>query len=445
MPLIPFLVGSVPESLVLYYMALTLAGKKGSFAFLFSLSLLTSLFSYAVRSLPLLFGIHTFLQIILMVIFLNLFFRLPWRVAVIVAVLASVILGLTESTSVLLLTWIFSYSLEEIISNPLLRIMFILPHLTLLASLTYIAIKRRWRSTLLEKMMATGKGATKRLAKQNYLFILCLVQILMLVLLNISFYIYSAAVFPGFTLKTLILTSSIVIIVAALATIVVAGYLLKLSEREARLEIELRHVREVHNLNLKIQVERHDFYNHLTAIYGYLKANQYQQAESYIKTLYENIRQIKDLIEVNPPELGALLSVKQEGAKARGIEFNWQVKMESSALPLSPEDLTQLVGNLLDNALEAALSGNPPRVDLTLTSNKLGLQLKVSNTGNPIPQDIQHNIFAAGYTTKDSSRHSGLGLFIIQQIVDRHGGQLKLMKPENYLGVKFAVYIPWKS
>lgn len=444
MPLVPFLGESVLECLVLYYMALILAGKKVSPLFIVALSLLTSLFSYAIRSLPLLFGIHTFLQLTFMVIFLNLFFRIPWRVAIIVMVLTGVILGLTEGISVPLFAWFFSYKLEEIISDPLLRIVFALPHLFLLAGLTYIATKRGWRLPLLKRMMVAGKRPEMRFIVQNYLFILCLVQALVLALLNISYFIYSAAVFPSFTLETLALTSSIMLTVSAIVTIVIAGYLFKYAEREARLETELRYIKEMNNLNLKTRVERHDFYNHLTAIYGYLKANQYKQAESYIKTLYENVRQIEDLLGVNPPELGALLSVKQEEAKARGIEFHWQVNIDGGVMPLSPEDLTQLTGNLLDNALEASESGHPGRVDLAITNNKLGLQLKLSNTGIPIPQDFQNNIFAPGYTTKDSS-HSGLGLFIIKKIVDRHGGQLELTKPENYQGVEFVIYIPWKG
>ena len=63
--------------------------------------------------------------------------------------------------------------------------------------------------------------------------------------------------------------------------------------------------------------------------------------------------------------------------------------------------------------------------------------LKVSNTGDPIPRDILGNIFTAGYTTKDGTQHSGLGLFIVKQIVDRHGGQLDLVEPEDYPGVQF--------
>lgn len=446
MPLIPFLGVSVPESLVLYYIALTLASRRESHLFLLIVSLLTSIFSYAIRLLPLIFGIHTFFQIILMVIFIHLFFHLQWRVAIIVIVLASVILGLAEGVFVPLLARIFSYSLEEIISDPLLRIVFTLPHITLLAGLTYISTKRGWRLSFLERMIKTvhiPKG--KIFIGHNYLLVLSLVQALMLVLLNMSFYIYKADVYPSFTLTTLVVISSIVITVSALITILVAGYFLKLTEREARLETELRHVREMHNLNLKMQIQRHDFYNHLTAIYGYLKSNQFRQAQSYIKTIYESVRQTEKLLRLNPPELGSLLSVKQEEAKDRGIEFHWQVKIESGELPLSPEDFTQLTGNLLDNALEAAASSNTPRVDLTLTGNKIGLQLKVSNNGAPIPEVIRHKIFTAGYTTKDASRHCGLGLFIIKQIVERYGGQLDLVEPDNYQGVKFVIFIPWNG
>lgn len=247
---IPFLGVSVPESIVLYYMALTLIGLRESPLFLIALSVPTSLFSYAVRSLPLPFGIHTFLQVILMVIFLNLFLRLPWLVAVIVMLLASVILGLTEGISVPLLARLFTLNLEQIISDPLLRIVFTLPHLALLAGLTFISDRRGWRLPLLERMTKSGPGPTSRIfTGRNYpLIILCLAQALMLVLLNISFYIYAAGVYPSFTLNTLVVTSSIVIIASALATILVAGYLLKLTKREARLEIELRHVREMQEL-----------------------------------------------------------------------------------------------------------------------------------------------------------------------------------------------------
>ena len=449
MPLIPFLGVSVPESLIIYYMVLAITGKKESRLFIIMLSLLTSLFSYIIRSIPVVFGIHSILQIILMIIFLNLFLKLPWHAAVTVIILTSVILGLSEGIFVPFLAWFFSFNIEQVISDPLLRILFTMPHLLFLAALIHAANKRQWRIPLIRRLIEGNNNIAEvtksQLRSRTCLLALCLVQALMLVLLRISFYIHTSGAYPSLTLDALEQISGIVLMVAALATIFDAGYLLNVAEREARLTTELRHIKERHNLNLRLQVERHDFYSHLTAVYGYLKAGCYMQAETYIQSLYKTIRHIESLIKLDPPELAALLSVKQEEARAGGVDFQWEVNIEGKGIPLSPEDLAHLVGNLLDNALEAAKTNCSPRVDVTIESNVMGLDLKVSNNGNPIPQDVRNSIFNAGYTTKDMSRHSGLGLYIIKQITDRHSGRLELKEPENYQGVEFKINIPWSN
>jgi signal transduction histidine kinase len=73
---------------------------------------------------------------------------------------------------------------------------------------------------------------------------------------------------------------------------------------------------------------------------------------------------------------------------------------------------------------------------------KIGLQIKESNTCAPISPNDQNKMFAAGYTTK--KEHSGLGLYIIKQIVERNGGQLELREAKEYSGVEFVIHVPWK-
>lgn len=447
MPLIPFLGVSVPESLVLYYMVLVLTRKKESPILIIILSLLTSLFSFNIRAMPLPFGIHSILQIILMTIFLNLFFQLRWSAAAAVMILTSVFLGLAEGISVPFLAWIFNLELEQIISDPLQRILFTLPHLILLAVLAYITGKRKWRLPLISEKWGikseSEKITVKQFIRQICLLALCLIQALMLVLLYLSFHAYSSGVYPSFTLKTLIQVSILVLLVASSATIFIAGYLLKVIERDTRLETELYYVKERHNLNLQLQAQRHDFYNHLTAIYGYIKAGHYSQTQAYIENLYQTVRHIGSLLKIEPPELAVIISAKHEEAKINEIKFYWNIDTQAGSLPLSPEDLTQLAGNLLDNAFEAAKTSCSPQVDLILTCNKLGLEIKVSNNGSSIPQSVRQNIFTAGYTTKSTKQHSGLGLYIIKQIIDRYDGHLELKEPEDYLGVEVMIYIPW--
>jgi sensor histidine kinase regulating citrate/malate metabolism len=98
------------------------------------------------------------------------------------------------------------------------------------------------------------------------------------------------------------------------------------------------------------------------------------------------------LAAANPPQLAALLSVKQREAEDRTIDFHWQVDIEAGVCPLSPEELTQITGNLLDNALEAAIPSG--RVDLSIKTSKLGLQIKASNTCVPLPPSDQNKIYA---------------------------------------------------
>jgi two-component system sensor histidine kinase AgrC len=430
---------SVLGYLFLYYMLFSLAGKKEPPFFLLLLSLLTSLFFYGIRLLPLYFGVHFFLQMLFIIILIY-FCGLSWGVSFILALLAGIILGLSEGVSVTLLAAVFSYNMKEIVFSPLLRNVFALVHSALLAVLAYLTGRRGWRLPLTDRM-AVSRGEREGYSPgRNYLFMLCLIQAMILIFLYIILYNYYKEVFPGFTLETLGIICGAVLIASSLLTILLAGYFLKITAREVRLESELSHLQEIDRLNLQMQVERHEFCNHLTSVYGYIKTERYRQAENYIEELYENVRQIESLLRMNPPQLGALLSVKQREADDRGIDFHWQVDIEAGVCPLSPEELTQITGNLLDNALEAAIPSG--RVDLSIKTSKLGLQIKASNTCVPLPPSDQNKIYAAGYTTK--KEHSGLGLYIIKQIVELNGGQLELREAKEYSGVEFVIHIPWK-
>ena len=135
---------SVLGNMFLYYTLLSLAGKKEPPLFLLLLSLLTSLFFYGIRLLPLYFGVHFFLQMLFIIILIY-FCGLSWGVSFILALLAGIILGLSEGVSVTLLAAVFSYNMKEIVFSPLLRNVFAVVHLFLLAVLAYLTGRRGWR------------------------------------------------------------------------------------------------------------------------------------------------------------------------------------------------------------------------------------------------------------------------------------------------------------
>ena len=105
--------------------------------------------------------------------------------------------------------------------------------------------------------------------------------------------------------------------------------------------------------------------------------------------------------------------------------------LNNSRLPeqsryVSTEELVTVVGNLLENALEA-VNGVPAdalrTVALQITEDDKGLLIMVSDTGPGIPEDVMPHIFKAGFSTKARTGR-GVGMKLINDIVSRRGGTI---------------------
>jgi signal transduction histidine kinase len=82
--------------------------------------------------------------------------------------------------------------------------------------------------------------------------------------------------------------------------------------------------------------------------------------------------------------------------------------------------------------------------DLSISIEKpdaTSLQISVSDTGNGIPPENLEKIFDAFYTTKPAGEGSGLGLYIVKQIIDKHQGKISV-RSELGKGTTFFIKIP---
>lgn len=444
-PFLPFMAVSFPESFVLYYMGITIFGYKSSAGRLAAAALFTSVVSYFVRSMPIFFGVHTIIQLILMIIIFVLVFKIPVLLSIITTFLSAFLLGLTEGLLMPLFGFVFGLTIKQILSDPLNRFLFGMPYFTIIALVTYFVSRKGWHITSLKRAAVEPTVGRSGQVRKLYMFIISILQALMLVFLNLNFYIYKAEVFPTFELSHLIISTSVVIIASSVTTVFVANRLIRIINREAQIEADLRHIREMQNLNLKIRSQRHDFYNHITSLYGFVRGGHFDEAKQYMESLYEDIKKVKDLLEIEPPALGALLSLKREKAGKLGVDFSWQIELGQEALPLSIQELTQVLGNLLDNGIEAAHSADLKTVKLKLDWSPLGLVIKVENGSSPVSREMLVNIFKPGYSTKDKGEHSGLGLFIVKEIVDRYNGEIEINEAESFSGLEIMVFIPQRN
>jgi two-component system CitB family sensor kinase len=98
-----------------------------------------------------------------------------------------------------------------------------------------------------------------------------------------------------------------------------------------------------------------------------------------------------------------------------------------------------IVGNLIDNAIDAAAAGpSPARVTVALAAGDREVSIVVSDSGPGIPLGLAEQIFTDGYTTKpaDGQRHRGLGLALVHRLVRRARGTITVE------GSTFTVRLP---
>ncbi len=193
-----------------------------------------------------------------------------------------------------------------------------------------------------------------------------------------------------------------------------------------------------------IRAQAHEFSNRLHTIAGLIELGR---AEDAMRLIDQTTRVHQELSEalieqVGDPVLSALLLAKSAVASERGIELEVSGDGLKSAGPLSPNDLITVVGNLVDNALDAAASSRSERrVKVGIEATEDEFLIRVSDTGPGVPQGLSEKVFAEGFSTKPRrrGRARGLGLTLVREVVRRYGGEIGVSEGQ---GAEFTVRLP---
>jgi sensor histidine kinase regulating citrate/malate metabolism len=144
---------------------------------------------------------------------------------------------------------------------------------------------------------------------------------------------------------------------------------------------------------------------------------------------------------VDEPIISALIMGKAAQAHEFGIALKVDASGNLSDSGLSIQDLVTVMGNLVDNALDAAASGPVPRhVELSVRSTASAVIIEVADSGPGIDPDSVADVLRHGYSTKAAGSYGrGLGLALVQQAVGRLDGKLSIGRRQ---GAVFTVTIP---
>ncbi|CAL4859313.1 ATP-binding protein [Microbacterium sp. MM2322] len=181
-----------------------------------------------------------------------------------------------------------------------------------------------------------------------------------------------------------------------------------------------------------LRSQTHEHGNRLHTAIALLELGRTGEA---IDLLSEDARQSQILVDQvtarrdGDPTVGALLLGKASQASERGVEWRARIDADAPRSVLSPVDAVSVVGNLIDNALDAAAAGPAPRwVDVRMTrTDEDELAVQVADSGEGVAPEIADRIFEHGFSTKPSdSGGRGVGLALVRSIVDEAEGTLSL-------------------
>jgi len=199
------------------------------------------------------------------------------------------------------------------------------------------------------------------------------------------------------------------------------------------------HLRQVEDLLKAKQVQKHEHSRHIQTIQAMLYLDEVDKVAEYIEGIAGSYRYTEKIVCAGHPALTALLNTKQQVAETNKIDFAFAVKCDITKLNVHPWDLCSILGNLLDNAFDAALLEHTDRrVAVEIKYEDANYILYVYNTSPKIPVKVKQRLFTAGYTTKESAAR-GYGLYLVKKLVDKYGGKIDVISRER---TTFMVYLP---
>ncbi|GIF98875.1 sensor histidine kinase [Catellatospora citrea] len=176
-----------------------------------------------------------------------------------------------------------------------------------------------------------------------------------------------------------------------------------------------------------LRAQAHEFTNRLHTISGLIQLGQYDDAVNFIIRAGQAQEDLSHRVQsrIADPALAALLIAKASAAAEQRVELSVD---DASQLSPQPDgqlvaDLVTVVGNLVDNGIDAAPAGGWVRV--LIRQDPAEVEVRVDDSGPGVANELAQTVFTRGYSTKDSERR-GLGLALISQICTARGGSVSV-------------------
>jgi two-component system, CitB family, sensor kinase len=222
-----------------------------------------------------------------------------------------------------------------------------------------------------------------------------------------------------------------------------------------RTDIELltRQLDAVQSMSAVLRAQRHEFANRLHLLSGLLQSDCIDEAQQYLDELLGSGplgSALPGIDAVRDPYLQAFIAAKAAAAREAGVTLRLGENTSVSGRLVLPVDVTTVLGNLIDNAMDAARLGEADKqVEVELVQDHSTLHVVVADSGDGVAADVVDHLFTEGVSTKPGDEipgGRGVGLALSRQIGRALGGEVRLSSAGNpdaeLRGAEFIAQLP---
>lgn len=197
-----------------------------------------------------------------------------------------------------------------------------------------------------------------------------------------------------------------------------------------------------HQLDIKLQTEkrirqmRHDMKHHLTQVYLLAQEGKDGEIKAYIEEMQEHLENPQEFVNSDNKELDSLLNYMLAKAESQGIHVESNILLPSEIG--HSFDLNVILGNLLENSMEASITTEKPYLSVFVREKQGVLRIRIENSYSGKRKMDGENLL----TTKKDQENHGYGLRSVQEIVDKYHGEIEFrILSEDMVCVMVLLYI----
>jgi two-component system, CitB family, sensor kinase len=194
-----------------------------------------------------------------------------------------------------------------------------------------------------------------------------------------------------------------------------------------------------------LRAQDHEHANRMHTLLGLLELEMYDEAVDFVGEVVGDHRATAEQVteKIHDPLLAAVLVGKATVAAERGVALTVTGGTPLPDRLIDPRGLVTIVGNLVDNALDAVAGTPHARVEVELRAEGRTAILRVRDTGPGVPPEQRELIFTEGWSTKTPPAHRerGIGLSLVRRLAERQGGSARVTEADGG-GAEFTVVLP---